>query len=200
MAVFLGGIKVKKVKMLTVVPANLAATLAKDKKIADYNTLPQLNATLLSFIREYMTMRVGYANLPMACLCCMRNGTDALSGEDILSRLPVNSKNSVLFQLEMPEDMIVSIDFDELLEISDEISKISEGDTLTLEFTKDKLFDSLVLGIEESLQDPISFIPFLARDRCKFYAKFDSNFDSEGMDLPGLERIDVRELTSFLNY
>lgn len=189
----------KRIKMLTVVPVSLAATLSQSQRIKDYNTLPQINNQTLMLIREYMTSRIGYENLPMACLCCMNGGSDSISGEDIMTRLPMNSKNSVLFQLEMPEDMIISINFDELLSISEEIGSIDINDSFEMELAKDRLFDSLSLGVDESLDDPISFIPFLAKDRCKFYAKFDDNFDSEFMNLPGLERVDIRKLASFMN-
>ncbi len=186
----------KKVKMLTVIPSNLAKELSEKKKIKDYNTLPQLNERILSIIREYMIEKVGYPNLPMACLSSVHSKGD-IDGEDILSILPANSKDSVVFQLEMPEDMIVSISFGELLEISNEANEIS--DDMEMEFLRERLQDSLQLGYDESTIDQISFIPFLAFDRCSFYAKLDSNFQTTDLQLSGLREMRVKELASFVN-
>lgn len=191
----------KRVTMLTAVPANLAAELCAKKRIEDYNTLPQLNSTVLELVREYMVERVGYSNLPMACLSQAKNGEGkVITGDDILTYLPVNSKNSVIFQIEMPEDMILSINFNELLEIS------STADTMTsppseieLEILKDSLEDKLRLGTGKEISDPISFIPFLDLDKCRFYAKFNDNFETEELDLPGIEKMSLSELTSFVN-
>lgn len=186
----------KKVKMLTVIPSNLAQELSEKKKIKDYNTLPQLNDWILSAVREYMIEKVGYPNLPMACLSSVHSKGD-IDGEDILSILPANSKDSVIFQLEMPEDMIVSIGFSELLEISNESN--DAADPMELEFLKERLYDALQLGFDETTVDQISFIPFLAFDRCSFYAKLDTNFQASDLHLTGLREMRVKELASFVN-
>lgn len=188
----------KKVKMFTVVPANLATELAHKRKIADYNTLPQLNSIVLQLIRKYMIQRVGYENLPMACLSSIKTH-DGMSGEDIFSYLPLNSKSSVIFELEMPEDMLVSISFKDLLTISEDAATIDSSNELELEDLRERLEDNLVLGFDDSMQDPISFIPFLAFDRCRFFAKCNSDFSTEELHLTGLTENNLRELASFVN-
>lgn len=187
----------KKIKMLTVVPSSLATELVQKKKIADYNTLPQVNELVLRLIKEYMSNRVGYSNLPMACLSSVRaNGVD---GEDIFSYLPLNSKDSVIFQLEMPDDMLVSIQFKDLLSISTSASAVSADNEIELEYLRDLLESYLVLGFDGSMEDPISFIPFLAFDRCQLYVKLDEDFKMQDLKLSGLPEKDLRELTSFVN-
>lgn len=188
----------KKIKMLTVVPENLARELAEKKRIKDYNTLPQLNKLVLQMIREYMIQKIGYPNLPMACLSNFK-GLGQLDGEDILAIIPVNAKDSVLFQLEMPTDMIVSTSFSALLSLSNEANDISPDDKLEVGFLNDQLEEILYLGYDETVEDQISFIPFLAVDRCKFYAKFDSNFKTEELNLAGLTETRIKELASFMN-
>ena len=188
----------KKVKMLTVVPMNLAHELVEKKKIKDYNTLPQLNGLILNMIKEFMIEKVGYPNLPMACLSNFKS-KGQVDGEDIFAVLPANTKNSVIFQLEMPDDMIVSANFSELLEISSEANDVSEDSDIELDFLRDKLYDVLYLGFDESSEEQVSFIPFLAADRCTFYAKFDENFQTDDLKLAGLTETRIKELTSFVN-
>lgn len=188
----------KKIKMLTVVPANLAKELVQKKKIKDYNTLPQLNPAVLIAVKEYMIARVGYPNLPMACLSGVKSGK-AVDGEDIFSYLPANSRDSVIFQLEMPDDMLISIAFSDLLNISSEANSLDTTNESEMDYIKERLDDCMILGFDDSMVDPISFIPFLAVDRCKFYAKFDANFKTEDLQLSGLTEINLRELSSFVN-
>lgn len=187
--------------MLTAVPINLATELCAKKRIKNYNTLPQLNSAVLELVKEYMAERVGYSDLPMACLCQAKSGDGhAITGDDILTYLPVNSKNSVIFQIEMPEDMIISINFNELLEISSTADGMSTPlNDIELEILKDQLDEKMHLGIGKEVSDPISFIPFLDLDRCRFYAKFNDNFETEELNLPGIEKMSLSELASFVN-
>ena len=57
-----------KITMLTIVPKQLAVDLNSEHRIQDYNTLPQLNQKVLDTIRQFFSDKVGYSNLPMACL------------------------------------------------------------------------------------------------------------------------------------
>lgn len=84
-------------------------------------------------IKEIMAQRVGYENLPMACLSGIPNSTE-VSGESVLSVLPMNSRNSVIFQLEMPEDMILSISFSTLLDISNQANEINDPQSSEFDF------------------------------------------------------------------
>lgn len=188
----------KKIKMLTVVPASLATELAAKKKIKDFNTLPQLNPSILKIVRECMVERIGYDNLPMACLSSVSSKGN-VDGEEIFTYLPVNSKDSVLFQLEMPDDMCLSIAFPDLLELSNDANMADLSDELEVELLQEKVRDSMVLGFDENMEDPISFIPFLAFDRCKFYAKLDGDFKTTDLQLSGLIETNLRELSSFVN-
>lgn len=191
----------KRVTMLTAVPSNLALELCNKKRIKDYNTLPQLNQQVLELIRECMVQRVGYSNLPMACLSQAKSSDGhAVTGDDILTYLPVNSKTSVIFQLEMPEDMIISIDFGELLEVSQMADEMTNPPTeMERDILRMTLEDKLFLGMNPEIGDPISFIPFLDLARCRFYAKFNDNFETEELNLPGIEKMSLIELTSFVN-
>lgn len=188
----------KKIKMLTVVPAKLAAELVQKKRISDYNTLPQINQIILRLVKECMVERVGYHNLPMACLSSVKR-SGGVDGEDIFSYIPLNSNDSVIFQLEMPDDMLLSISFNDLLNISAQADAADESDEMEMEFLKDELAASMILGFDDKMDDPISFIPFLAFDRCQFYAKLDNNFKEENLKLEGIQEANLRELSSFVN-
>lgn len=187
----------KKITMLTVVPISLAKQLCERKVVKDYNTLPQLNPSILETVREFMTDHVGYADLPMACLSKAKiDLSKANVGDSISTYLPINSNDSVLFQLDMPEDMIISVDFSELLEASIAASEAVDEDDLAL--TKESFRDNLYLGLTPSTEEQIIFIPFLDVSRCKFYARFSKDFDTDDLKLPGIEQISIRELKSFI--
>lgn len=188
------------VTMLTVVPIQLAQQLAEKKRVKDFNNFPQINMDVLQAIRTYMTEHVGYDDLPMACLSQSKVDLSAENvGESIGTYLPVNSKESVLFQLEMPEDMIVSVKFSDLLEASNEANDaVGKED---LELTLDMLTDNLSLGVlPDETEEQIFFIPFLDSERCKFYASFNKNFDTNELKLPGIEQVNLRQLQSFVKY
>ena len=175
-----------KVKMLTVVPTTLAVQLMQKKRITDYNTLPQINKDVMRVIKEIMAQRVGYENLPMACLSGIPNSTE-VSGESVLSVLPMNSRNSVIFQLEMPEDMILSISFSTLLDISNQAN----------DFLCQDLEDAMVLGFDSSLDDPVSFVPFLALDKCKCLVQITDEIKDEDLHMDAVTEVSLRALTSF---
>ena len=185
----------KKISMLTVVPANLAVELSKSHSIKNYNTLQHLSKQILEVVREYMTDNVGYSDLPMACLSRANFSGDINGESSIFNYLPVNSKESVLFQLEMPDDMIISVPYRDLLNASNEASSCVDPDEL--EFIKECFKENLSLGLSDSDENLIIFIPFLALDKCKFYAKFDEEFETQELNLPGIEKMDVSKLVSF---
>ena len=189
-----------KVTMLTIIPKELAMDLNQKKRVKDYNTLPQLNKSVLETIRKFFEDKVGYTDLPMACLMQPRdkNGKVLLQ-TDFADYLPVNNKESVLFLLEMPEDTVVSIDYSELLEASDAMNDCGDDEGM-LEFLQSELTEKLEVGVDFDNNNIISFIPFLDYSRCKFFAAFNSEFElDESLDLPGLSPLNLRELTSFIN-
>lgn len=185
-----------KVKMLTVVPTTLAVQLMQKKRITDYNTLPQVNKDIMRVIKEIMAQRVGYENLPMACLSGIPNSTE-ISGENVLSILPMNSQNSVIFQLEMPEDMILSIPFSTLLDISNQANEINDPQSSEFDFLCQDLEDNMVLGYDASLDDPISFVPFLALDKCKCLVQITDEIKDEDLHMDAVTETSLRALTSF---
>lgn len=189
-----------KVTMLTIIPKNLAMDLNDKKRVKDYNTLPQLNKTVLETIRNFFGDKVGFTNLPMACLRQPRDKDGKLLLQtDFADYLPVNNKDSVLFILEMPDDLIVSVDYGYLLEVSESINECADDESM-IEYLCEELQNNLQLGIDSSKENSISFIPFLDYSRCRFFAAFNDNFEpDESVQLPGLSQIDLRELTSFIN-
>ena len=102
--------------MLTIVPNKYAKDLKESGRISNFSTLPQIHPMAMEVIRNFVSENIGYDNLPLASLKCATTGS--LAGVEFSEYLSVNSKDSVLFQLEIPEDMIVSINYDTLLRCS----------------------------------------------------------------------------------
>lgn len=184
----------RKVSMLTVVPQKMALDLVNNKVLKDFNTLPKVNKILLDTVKSYMKDNVGYENLPIACLSISKNSGGGIA--DIVQQyLPVNSKDSILFQLDMPEDMIVAMEYAKMLEYSAELDSTTDPEMTN--FVKEDILDSLKVGFPTTEQNYIFFIPFLAVDKCNFYAKFDSTFTAEELNLPGIEKMTLTELSAF---
>lgn len=183
-----------RVSMLTVIPIGLAKELCTQRRVKEYNSLPQLNKRIHNAIREYMSENVGYSDLPMACFGKPENGT-LDSVESVTNILPINSKESLLFLLEMPDDMIVSVGFDDLLNASHDADACNDEEEL--EYILEDFKDLLCTGVTDDAKNRMIFIPFLDLSRCRFFAKLDDTFGTEELVLPGIERMDIRKLTSF---
>lgn len=187
----------QKVVMITAVPKKIAEDLSRKRRVVGYNTLPNVNARVLQSIREFMTEHVGYSDLPMACLSKPRTSIaqSSSAGVALSNYLPINSNDCIMFQLEMPDDLLVSVGYQELLMASSEVERAGSEDEI--DFLCEEFKEQLKLGVLAE-EDQISFIPFLDYERCKFYALLNPNFGTEDVKLPGLAKIDVREMTSFL--
>lgn len=184
-----------KVSMLTVIPANLAKQLSSSGSVHEYNAMPQIDRKVLEAVRDFMSRKVGYSELPMACFGLPDKSTKLGSVQDLLTYLPMNNRESVLFQLEMPEDMIVSVSFSVLLETSNCVEGCDEDEA---EIFLEDFDDMLHTGMSEHRSEEIIFIPFLDKSRCKFYACVDETFSTNEFNLPGIARMDIRKLTSFM--
>lgn len=187
----------KTVRMVTAVPQDLAQQLVKNKRITNYNTLPQLNADVLEGIRSYLGEYVGYENAPIACLSKVHKQEADLkaAGTTLPQYIPVNARNSIIFELSMPEDCIVSIEYKKLLDYSSQMNNAVD------QFEKDMILEDLhadlQVGLAGELEDAISFIPFIELEKCQFFAILNSAFETNRINIPGLEQVDLRELSSF---
>lgn len=189
----------KTVNIFTVLPIEQATQLSQEHKLQGHNTVPQIDTAIIEAVREYMIDNVGYENLPMACLSANSRVFQADSTE-IFHILPANNKSSVLFVIQMPEDMIISVRYQDLLEASRE-AEDCDGDEDSLEFVKENLKDLLVLGQGDYLPDEeiIEFIPYLDYSKCKGYAKFNEEFGTTVQSgFPGIKEYSVAKLTAFI--
>lgn len=186
------------VKMVIVVPMEIAQDLVEKKRIKNYNSLPQLNKEIINAVREFMTDNVGYDDLPMACLG-LNTKTEGADSSEVAQYLPSNSKDSVFFLLQMPKDMIISIPYQDLLSASEE-ANAAANDPDSLEFIIESFKDQLTLGADTNDDEEIiEFIPFLEYDRCKKYAKFNDNFETTDVVFPGIERCSLARLSAFID-
>lgn len=185
----------KKISMLTIIPHNKAVELLKQNCLKDFNTMPQIDQRVRTAIRDFMSENVGYENLPIACFG-RPDTARRVTADELMHVLSTNRQDDIIFQLDMPTDMVVSIDFNKLMEASNEVQ--NAVDAMDEESILDDFKDSLQLGSNPS-STSIIFIPFLDLDRCRFYAKINGDLDAND-DLPftSIEKMDVRKITSFL--
>lgn len=190
----------RKISVITAVNMEQAKELQSKGRIGDFNSLPQINKETIKVVKNFLNEQVGYEELPIACFCTLRTIKDGtINGDDIMQYLPINSKDSVIFQLEMPEDMIVSVRYKDFLRLSCDMDNAM--DSTDLEFAKEELEELLFVGFKADNSDKyLSFIPFLDYDKCKFYAVLNSDFSTNSkFRLGNLEQVNLSTLTSFNN-
>lgn len=187
------------VRMITAIPRELAMQLKDKKRIKDYNTLPQLHARLVAAIKEHFMETVGYDNSPIACLSKTKHRAVSLreAGADVVHYIPVRANDSVILELKMPEDCIVSAEYSRLLDCSKDLAACN-GDVVAENDVIELFMDELQTGIGEDLVDAISFIPFIELEKCQFFAILDKAFSVSDFELPGIQKIDLHELNSFI--
>lgn len=188
------------IKLITTVPSRLTKQLTEKKRLE--NTVinePQVDKRLLAAIKTYMVDNIGYPNLPIACLSNMEKSD--IGKEEIDRFLPTDSRDMVLLQIEMPEDMVVSVPVKVLMDCSEEISAVTDQEEVN--FIISDFLNELVIGAETfNSEDVMSFIPFLDFDRCTCWAKLDENFNmapSSNSALAALEQVQLKTITSFFN-
>lgn len=186
------------VQLVTAVPIELALQLTKTKRIKDYNALGQVHPKAIQRIKANLGKKVGYENLPIACLSKVEcvDSTIKNIGENINHYLPVKAHNSVILQLKMPKDSILSMEYNDLLEFSNDLAD-ADGDPDEEEFILGMIDDALQPGVASDLKTAISFIAFLDLERCQFFATLNSAFKAEKLELEGIEQIDLRKLSTF---
>lgn len=190
----------QKISVITAVSMKQARELQSKGRIGDFNTLPQINSDAIRVVKKFLNEQVGYEELPIACFCTLRTIKDGtINGNDIMQYLPINSKDSVIFQLEMPEDMIVSVKYDDFLRLSRDMDNAL--DSMDLDFAKEELEELLFVGFKtDNSGKYLSFIPFLDYDKCKFYAVLNADFSTNSkFRLGNLEQVNLSTLTSFNN-
>lgn len=183
-----------KVSMLTVIPQNKATELMQHKSLHEFNTMPQLDPRIRSTIREFMSENVGYSELPIACFG-KSDGKQKWGVDDLMHVLSANNKTGIVFQLDMPSDMIVSVDFNTLTEASNDVKNSIDDEDAS--YVLENFKDELRLG-ENPSSTSVIFIPFLDLDRCRFYSKLNDELGADDISFPSIKQMDLRKITSFL--
>ena len=106
----------------------------------------------------------------------------------------MRANESIIFELAMPKDAIVSIDYNELLRINSEISLASDKEDL--QYVVEELYSALVVGMQE-VDDVVSFVSGLVLSRCKFFTVLDNDFNVADFEFPGVEQVKLNNLNTF---
>ena len=171
--------------LVAVVPMEVANTITSGVDV-NYNSMPDLHPNVIKVIREFMIDNVGFENLPIACLA---SNSKILSLDDIVGTgISYNYKDSVLFQMKIPEDMIVSTRQESLTEASVKFQADANDRNAMI-----KLKNSLTLG--DSADSNIYFIPFIDLSMCSFYSV--PQGAAPNFQLSGVEHRKVTELAIF---
>lgn len=184
----------KLVQVVAVLPRETFELFLQSKKVERLDTLPQLGERVKNAIRQFMEDNVGYSNEPIACLSRYNNEQGKLPdvGRHMQELFPVRSGSS-FWQLQMPEDMVISIEYSDLLTYS---MALERADDFELEFIEEEFKEKLILGYLEG-NDVVSFLPFLDYSRCKFVSLIGDEWKIDKVDVPGVEVVTLHDLNIF---
>jgi hypothetical protein len=188
------------IELVTVLSEELTKKFTHEKQYRDIDGLPDLNKHIKRAVSRFIADNVGYeTNIPIAAISRYNSlpgniPSIGLSAGDILQM----KAGSALWQLIMPEDMAVSVAYEDLQAYSNilnryEAQKASEE---TIEMAIDEFMDTMSVGYLER-DDVISFIPFIDLQRCKFFARIDQSWGLGGFSIPGVEELKLSSMGVF---
>lgn len=177
----------KPIQLVAVIPKEYFDPFVQSKKLKDLDTMPQVNQKVKHYLKDFISDNVGFDESPIACLSKYNGQTSDLKkiGLSVSDILPTRAGSS-LWQLAMPEDMVVSIGFEDLLKFSSLMEETDDPDELVLLGSEFK--DNLVIGYSDS-DDAVSFIPFIELSKCKVYGFVDEKWNMDSRPVPGVEQI-----------
>ena len=183
------------IRMVTAIPKALVSTCERHDTIY-HNTLIQLNDAVINTVRSFMTENTGYDSYTVACLSRIhgKNATLATAAEDLDNYFPVKAEDSILFELTMSDDAVISIEYDKMLKCSNEFDLTTDAQDAS--YVAEELRSALTIG-RSNADDVIAFIPGLSLDKCKYFAVLDKNFNTEHYELQGIKQIDLKDLSTF---
>jgi hypothetical protein len=186
------------IKLITVIPRDLAIQFIDVKRISNtLDTIPQVDKVLKNAIKECIKENIGYDNEPIAGLSRYNNTASELKvvGTSISSYIPTKP-GSTLWELHMPDDMVMSMPFTELLSYNQQIKEIDPSDQDMIDMIVEDFKSRIKLGYVEE-DDVISFIPFIDLKRCKFFALIDQSWSIGDFSVPGVEQVKLTNMHMF---
>jgi hypothetical protein len=186
----------KLIKIMTALTKEQTESFIIKKKIEGFDNMPHIHSRIKDAIRTYMQDNVGYDQVPLAALSRYNNSAgEILNVKTAVSDYIPTLAGSVLFELHMPEDMIVSVGAEDLITYTNLI-KDSNNDEL-IEIYMEEFKDHINLGYLTGEADIVSFIPFIDLNRCKFFAHIDRSWNISELDIPGVEQLRLANMSMF---
>lgn len=182
--------------ILVVLDVQNTCTLLKNGHVENINTMNEFSKSTSECIKMFLEDNTGYENEPIICIGRIGNEDVRLQKhfDDVSEFIPVVSGNIIL-EAEIPDDEVVSLDFESLLEY-DEYLENSENPFITKAY-KDKFKKCLHLGPQKNLENEICFIPCLRFNDCKYYVKVSDTWTPDGSKVSETDNLDMERLEAF---
>jgi hypothetical protein len=187
----------KIIKIMTSLDKEQTQSLRSHKKLEGFDNMQHIHHRIKDAIRQFMRDNVGYDKVPIAALSRYNNDSGEISKvqHNIREHIPTLA-GYVLFELHMPEDMIISVSAENLI-IYTEILQNSGNESLN-DIYMEEFKDCMHLGYPtDKGEDIVSFIPFIDASRCKFFAHIDRSWNISELDMPGMEQIHLANMSMF---
>lgn len=174
------------IKLVVVIPHSSFAEFKEKKRLEAVDTMPNIHPSARAAIKAFIQTNTGYVNEPIACLSRFRGGPGTISNVKIdVREVLTTSPGTTLWELHMPDDMLVSVTHEDLMRISSAMHK--ETNPNMLELLSEDLQDLLHPGVIDG-EEVISFIPFIDFSKCKAVAKIDNYWGMEDLNI-GIEQV-----------
>lgn len=185
----------KQIQLVVVVPKDKYPILVEQKRLDAVDTMPKLHPAAKKVIRDFVKGYTGFEKDPIACLSRFHGRPGAISHVQLRVReVLTTTPGTTMWELHMPDDMVVSVNFNMLTSISSQMWECE--DEMMLEFMQEDLQEQLVKGYLED-DDVVSFIPFIDLKRCRFVAKVDNAWGMENLSVPGVEQVKLFDINIF---
>ena len=180
--------------MLTSLSHEEALILAKKGKCMNVDNMPQIMNDLLNEVAIFMKNNVGYESIPVCCISKIGSGTVSIAknNEDIDDYLEVGA-GSILLELNIKEDMCVSIEFTKLLEFNSQYKNCLDYER---EFILEEFYTNLMIGKIDG-NDVITFVPFLDIKTARWFMMLNEDWDTESTKLGNVPEYKVNKMLAF---
>lgn len=171
----------KKVPVVISLGKKAIEQLTTNKKITTCETFTQAPKAIIKVIADFIKNHVGYETGPIFCITkvnnksvCLNTASTSTTINDIIDIL-MSGANNIVIEFSVDIDFVVSIGFDEFLELCDQYKIMGEEDGV---FILETLEESLKIGVDIDNDDTIiSFIPSLELEDCSRYFRITSDLE-----------------------
>lgn len=182
-------------RVLVVLEENEAMSLVKSREFYIDELKDEYNPVFMNNIKNYLEYNTGYNNNPIIGLGCVDGSAcDLRKHFDYVPNYLGTSAGDYILEIEVPDDEIVFMLYDDFIELEGEGELVTEDD----ELYQEDIIDKLSLRLPTTEYDTyICFIPKIRISQCRCFLVISDDWSSEEKHLGGIPMVKVNKLHAF---